>query len=132
MVRLIKGYKMNRRDILKTAILAPLVGLMTGRAAGIDTAKEIKWTVIDVTPGPNRAVWYGKAQYDYPVGWIGLNMSNKRYDNMPITRIHWADVIVNCLESIKKGQIIVWYPDGTIRGAKIRRELTQWGPQHNL
>jgi len=98
---------MNRREILKTAILAPFVGLVAERV-------EVKEVETD------RAVWYGVARYDYPVGWCQIYTGpgpmccyNIEYN------LSWhVYTMVYCLEPIKKGQSLVWYPDGTIRGGK--------------
>ena len=105
----------NRRTFNKRVI-----GIAALSVVGIMKISKPKSECIftDVTPGPNSAVWYGTADMDYPKGYIGLNMKNGWSICDWIENADYHSVMVNCLEHIKKGQWLVWYPDGTIRGGK--------------
>lgn len=85
-------------------------------------------TVTDVTTTPNQAVCYGVAGMDYDTsylkGQLGLVMKAGYRSEVWIIE-HWAinyyPILVNCPELIRKGQTLVWYPDGTVRGVEYKQ-----------
>ena len=61
----------------------------------------------------NKSVTWGVSCSDYSNGW---NLYAKGTPDCLPWGIFGGVVCVKCITSIKKGQILVWNPDGTIEG----------------
>ncbi len=91
---------MKRRQFLKSCLIAV-------------TAP----TALASMPEPSRAVMWGMAPCDLPAfRYVSLSYRLMRCRDW----CNWSPVptvIVKTAKSIKMGQPLVWYPDGTVRGA---------------
>lgn len=106
--------KLNRRNLLKRTLA--LIGV-----GSVIVGEKSEGAVCGAKTG-TRAVQYGKAQYDYPKGHglIGITRNDVRYKFCLISyEPKWLDhVMVIVLKPIKKGQALIWHPDGTITGGE--------------
>lgn len=99
------GYAMNRRQFFKqvAATCAGIVGAST-------MAPAVGW-------GGDRSVVWGKATRDLPKGLIGMCF-RQNWWQYSYKEKGWHLVYVEATEPIKKGQALVWNPDGTVRGGE--------------
>lgn len=96
--------KLSRREVFKASAMT-LVGV-----GSVVTGEKSEGS----TRGAGtRAVQYGKAQHDYPKGWIMVAMGKDWFTHDGYFRSH---VQVYCPTPIKRGQTLIWHPDGDITG----------------
>lgn len=98
--------KLDRRSLLKHTLVLVGIGSVIARekSEGVEAG--------------TRAVQYGKARYDYPKGRCQIYTGPGPMYCYGIEHYFgWhACVSVELLEPIKKGQALIWHPNGTITG----------------
>lgn len=112
----------NRRQMLKGALALIGVGSVVageqskGAVRGIRADKPVKWKWVELPfrCSSSRTVQYGKADRDYSIGqkWLGYKHG---WQGIPFHSDPYV-VSVKCLKPIKKGQALIWHPDGTVTG----------------
>lgn len=100
---------MNRRGFLKR------VGVVVGVIAVPAIAAKKKMQNTD------RSVVYGRAEHNYPKRFMMLSVGTGFPYGIPYYFGNWRKmgyVQVEVIKPIRRGQTIIWHPNGTISGGR--------------